>query len=459
LNKIKEKLKNCNVYKHLYTLSVVVVGLIIIVGVVIYKKDREYKQVIKNQYDMSFYELVGCVENVETLLAKSLISTSSEHGTETLTEIWKDANLAQVYLAQIPLNNDELSYTSKFLNQVGDYAYSLSRSTIKGESLSQEDLDNLELLYDHSYQLLEILNQISYDLSNEDVSWGDLTKENTFSFAQQVSNISKDSFASIDKNLEEYEGLIYDGAFSEHITSVEKKGLTGDEIQNEEQAKQKVIEFIGQDRVKELNYTGFSEGDIPTYNFEGKINGTESAFYIDITKTGGHVLFMTIVREVKEEKISEQEAVNIGLNFLKEKGYPTMKETYYLKENGALTVNFAYLQDNVTVYPDLIKVKIALDNGEILGIEERGYLNSHYTRDFKEAKITIEQAKQTLNQELEIMSEGLALIPTEWKTEELCYEFKGKVKDREFLVYINVETGAEQDIKMIINTPNGTLTM
>ena len=70
-----------------------------------------------------------------------------------------------------------------------------------------------------------------------------------------------------------------------------------------------------------------------------------------------------------------------------------------------------------------------------------------------------EEAKKTLNKDLEISSEGLAIIPTEYNTEILCYEFKGKVDDREFLVYINAENGREEDILIITNTPNGTLTM
>ena len=53
----------------------------------------------------------------------------------------------------------------------------------------------------------------------------------------------------------------------------------------------------------------------------------------------------------------------------------------------------------------------------------------------------------------------MAIIPTEWKTEILCYEFKGKVDEREFLVYINVETGKEEDILVILDTPGGTLTV
>ncbi len=111
------------------------------------------------------------------------------------------------------------------------------------------------------------------------------------------------------------------------------------------------------------------------------------------------------------------------------------------------------------MYPDLIKVKVALDNGEVLGIETTGYLNNHTIRDVSKVNITREEAKKSLNKDLDIQSEGLAVIPTEWQTEILCYEFKGKVEDREFLVYINADNGREEDILIITNTPNGTLTM
>ena len=111
------------------------------------------------------------------------------------------------------------------------------------------------------------------------------------------------------------------------------------------------------------------------------------------------------------------------------------------------------------MYPDLIKVKVALDNGEILGFESTGYLNNHTERKISKNIISKDEAKKTLNKNLNIKSEQLAIIPTEYKTEILCYEFKGTVEDREFLVYINAETGVEEDILVIYNTPNGTLTM
>ena len=164
-------------------------------------------------------------------------------------------------------------------------------------------------------------------------------------------------------------------------------------------------------------------------------------------------------REVNTETISQEEANKKGKEFLNNKGFKNMKETYYLKQEGIVTINYAYMQDNVVIYPDLIKVKVALDNGDVLGMETSGYLNNHTTRDISKIKISQQEAKKKLNKDLEIESEGLAIIPTEWKTEILCYEFKGKVDGREFLVYINSENGKEEDILIIKNTPNGTLTM
>ncbi len=43
--------------------------------------------------------------------------------------------------------------------------------------------------------------------------------------------------------------MIYDGAFSEHLTNPERKGLTGEEI-DENKAKDIATQFIGKDKIK-----------------------------------------------------------------------------------------------------------------------------------------------------------------------------------------------------------------
>lgn len=461
---LKEKVidwKNRLKDRHMLTIIVTLIAVIAILAMVIYKKQTQYRQASENSYNQAFYELVDYVQNVENYLGKSLISTSPEHGAETLTNVWKEANLAQTYLSQLPISSNELENTSKFLNQVSDYSYSLSRKNINNESLSQEDLDNLKELHEYSVNLENVLNQLSNDINSGRIRWGELTKKGSSVFARQVSNISKDSFGNIEQEFHEYAGLIYDGAFSEHVTKTEKVGLTGEDI-DEETAKNIAMDFVGRDLIKEVNSNGLAENaDIPTYDFNIKLNKEDdnNLLNISITKKGGHVLFSNFNRDVEVENIDDETAIKIGLNFLESKGFKNMKQTYYLKEEGIMTVNYAYVQNDVVMYPDLIKVKVALDNGDILGIETQGYLNSHMERELPEIKVSKEEAKEKLNKNLEIKSEGLAMIPTEYKTEILCWEFKGNVDGTDFLVYINVENGKEEDILTIVNTPNGTLTM
>ena len=218
-------------------------------------------------------------------------------------------------------------------------------------------------------------------------------------------------------------------------------------------------EFLGKDNIEEIKNLGLSQNaNIQVYDFSVKTKKNENV-NIAISQKGAHVVYMNSNRDVNAEVLSYDKANEIGKKYLETKGFPNMKETYYLKQDGILTVNYAYSQGNVVMYPDLIKVKIALDDGEVLGIETTGYLNNHTQRDTSKIKITKEQAKKTINKNLNIASEGLAVIPTEWQTEILCYEFKGKVDNREFLVYINAENGNEEDILVIKNTPDGILTM
>ena len=455
----KVKMKKVEVNKA-YIIAAIVVFIVVVGGLisVIVNNKNETKTASQNTYNMAFYEVVDYVQNVETYLAKSLISSTPEHGAETLTNVWREANLAQAYLSQLPIESQELANTEKFLNQVSDYSYSLSRKNIYNESLSDEDLKNLKDLHNYSVELENTLNQLSDDINSGRIKWDELTNKGTTAFAQQVSTSSMDGFSNLEENFHQYSGLIYDGAFSEHLTNGEKKGLTGDDI-DEDIAKQKAIDFIGKDNVQNIESLGFSENaTIPEYNFSVKTN-SENSISISISKKGGHIVYMNSNRDVNSEIISQEEANVKGKEFLNNHGFMNMKETYYLKQDGIVTINYAYVQNDVVVYSDLIKVKVALDNGEVLGIETTGYLNNHTQRDTSNVKISKESAKKTLNKNLQIASEGLAIIPTEFQTEILCYEFKGKVDDKEFLVYINAENGREEYILIITNTPNGTLTM
>lgn len=450
LKKIKEK--------YIYTICTALFVIAICASAIAYKTNRDYKYSSNNKYNLAFFELVDYMSDVENYLAKAMVTNEAEKSAETLSYIWRSSNLAEVYLSQLPILKDGLSNTQKFLNQVSEYSYSLSRKCISSENLTTENLENLKELYNYSTQVNSTLGQLSLEINNGTLNWQELSKDGSSLFLKEINNMSIDSFNSIEENFKEYDGLIYDGAYSEHITNKEKKGLTGNEI-DEEKAKQIAENFVEKENIKKLNSLGLSEnGTIKCYTIEITTNDNNN-ITMAISQKGGHIVFMNYNREITEEKLTQEEAATKAIEFLNSKGYTNMKKTYTIKEYGVITINYAYEENEVTIYPDLIKVKIALDNGEILGLETTGYLNNHEKRDInKTGIITKQEAIKLSNENLKIEETKLAIIPTEFETEIFCWELKGTVENRDFLLYVNAKTGKVEDILLIIQTENGTLT-
>lgn len=445
-----------NIKENLKIIIILVLALIVFAtGYYAYSLREKYLNSLENNYNRSFSEAVNLINNIENFLAKAQITKNSEFSAETLTDVWNDANLAIIYLSEIPFDSEGSSKTIKFLNQVSDYSYLLSKKNFNKQDLTDEDFENLSKLYAYTKDLELVLNQLSTELYSKKISWKQLQNNYSTMYAQEVDNISE--FSNIDSTFDEYEGLIYDGAYSEHLDRNEKRGLKGEDI-DENIAMEKVKEYV--EDVEEIISRGFIENaDIPVYTFDVKVKNSNSKYYVEISKTGGLLVQLNNSRDVNEEKISQEEANEIGKEYLKNIGFSNMKETYFTKLENVLTVNYAYVQDDVVVYPDLIKVKIGLDTGEILGVETKGFLNCHYEREFNDSKVSVAEAKLGLNSHLEFISEGKAIIPTENGIEVLCYEFKGKIEDKEFLVYVNTETGEEENILIILETEGGTLTV
>ena len=81
-------------------------------------------------------------------------------------------------------------------------------------------------MYERCKNLNQTFSGLMQDMTNGSISWNELAQENNEAlFAQEVANLSQDSFGQIEENMQDYEGLIYDGPFSEHMTNPEILGL------------------------------------------------------------------------------------------------------------------------------------------------------------------------------------------------------------------------------------------
>jgi spore germination protein len=447
--------------RKMYSIVIVVIGAISIWGLYQYKHAANLRQQLDNQYNRAFYDMVGYVNNVDVLLMKSLISATPTRTAATLQEAWRQANLAQANLGQIPVAQQVLANTSKFLTQVGDLSYSLNNQSMQGKNLTDDQYKTIERLYGYSASLSKSLNDLQMQITTGRIKWGELANRGTSVFKKTSTSLPSQQFENIDKQFTKYPTLIYDGPFSDHLAKVEAKGLTGDKI-TREQAKKRVQEVLGADRISAVTDNGANNAaTFKTYSFiiAFKNAPDKQTATVDITQKGGHLYQMVYTRPVQKSKLNIDQAKAAGKKFLDSHGYPSMKDTYYLKEDNTAIINYAYQQGDVTVYSDLIKVKVALDNGEIIGFESKGYLSAHTVRKITQPKISVDEARKKISTKVKLISSGMAIIPTDYRTELLTYEFKGKLNNKDFLVYINVETGVEENILLLLDTPRGVLTM
>ena len=446
--------------RKMYSIVLVTIAVVAGWGIYQYKTAANLRQELDNQYNRAFFEMTGYINSVETILMKSMITNTPTKTAAILQEAWRQANMAQTNLGQLPVSQPVLANTSKFLTQVGDLAYSLNNQTMSGKQLTQEQYKTIDQLHGYSVTLRDSLNDLQGQLTGGRLRWGELVKKGTPLFQKTSQEMPAKSFENIDKTFQEYPRLIYDGPFSDHLVTAEPRGVTGEQM-DQEKAKQSVVNFFGTDKIKDISNIGKNDsGPINTFSYKVTFKNVpdEQSATIDVTQKGGHVFWMLYNRSVPSATVTVDQAKEIGRKFLDGIGYKGMKETYYLKEDNTATINYAFNQDNVVIYSDLIKVKVALDNGEIVGFEAKGYLSAHTTRNIPKPKISEKQARAAVSNKVKILSSGLSMIPTDYKTELFTYEIKGKLNESDFLVYINAENGKEENILMIVDTPNGILT-
>ena len=200
---MRKRINNCKEKNRIF-IGIILILLIIMGCIIKYALDRvnENDYYKETNYNMAFGQLVYYVESLENWLAKATISSSGKNSIETLTEISRQSDLAVTYLAQVPLSTRELTKTAKFLNQLSEYSHSLSRKAIEDNELSQEDLENIEMLHNYSIDLKNGLSQMYTDIENGVISWEEITKTNVDTdYIQEVDNISLSTVVDIDNTL------------------------------------------------------------------------------------------------------------------------------------------------------------------------------------------------------------------------------------------------------------------
>ncbi len=417
------------------------------------------KNIDNDNINRAAYDAAEYIKNVETLLVKMQITSTSEQSAKILAEIWKQSNLAKGNIVELPSNQQTVENASNFLSQLSDYSYMLMKKTIEGNEVTDKEYEELSKMQEYAKNIRVEFSSIVDNLNSGKIKWGEVEKAlASKKNSKENKVVEKIATDNVGKVFQDYQGLIYDGAFSNHILNIKPTMLLDQDISIKDGI-DKINKLYGKNNIESVKFTSETKGNIETYGYAVKLTNHEETIDVEITKDSGYILWILTNKDVTDAKLSIEEAKKKGKEFLEKLGYKDMKDTYYSVYENMATINYAYKQEDCVMYPDLIKVKVALDDGFICSMESHGYIFNHKENRSLNTKISKEEASLKINPKLKIESSNLAYIPTEAMKEKLVYEFKGVLKEKYFLVYIDANTGVEEKILLIIDSDKGMLTM
>lgn len=423
-----------------------------------HSRANHYRQLLENNYTHAYFELATAVTELDTALQKAQYAATPVFLEVLCTDIYGKAVAAQMALGELPESHVILPQTTAFLARVGDYAGALSKSAAINKQYSEDTYATLAGLARASSSLSASMLDLESDLSGGSVSIQELLY-----LEQALADDTGDgsaaaggtTFQSIEANFPETPTLIYDGPFSEHLGGKKPLALADLPQVARDEARAVAADFLGL-RPQVLTPSGEGNGVLPVWGFSAPVDGGE--LYVEVTKQGGKVLSLFTSRTPGDAELTTLEGLNIARNFLAQRGYSSMEESYYMEQGNILTVNFAFEQNHVLCYPDLIKVSVALDTGAVTGFECHGWIMNHTKRSLASPTLSTEAARTKVSPHLQVLAHQMTLIPTDGQYEVLCHEFKCRTEqDTHVLVYINAATGNEEQILLLLEDAHGTL--
>jgi len=414
-----------------------------------YQEHQEKNAILiqaENSYQRAFHDLSYQMNLLHDKIGTTLAMNSQKQLSPQLAEIWRLTSEAHNDVGQLPLALMPFNKTEEFLANIGKFSYRTAVRDLNKKPLDDEELQLLEKLYEQSGSIKKQLQEVQYMVLNDNLRWMDV--QVALATNDKSDNKIIDGFKTVEKNVEGYSegdmGPTFTGASNENH---EYRNITGEEISEEKASKlAKNIFEVPKDAKVTVTKSG-KGADIPTYSVSYRGDGKNG--YIDLSAQGGHPINVLVERELKEPTISLHQSLEKAKSFLKTHKYDSMEPYQSNQYENIGVFGFLYVQDNVRVYPDSLQVKVALDNGDILGLSARNFLMNHQERDIPEPSISEEEARDKVNPNVKIQESYLSIIENDLNEEVLTYEFLGTMGGSTYRIFINADDGGEEKVEKL----------
>lgn len=431
------------------TLSIAVVVLSIFLGINV-KEKNELANDMENRYQSAYYGLVTTVVDIENDLAKVRAMSGSSMLEETLENVNINCQLGNVYLSVLTTSENNMENLNRYLNQLSGYSHHIVRNLASGKSLTEEQKQSFDKMWQVSKEYGKALASVQDEISNG------------YSFVKSLGKVDdkfSGFFTDMDGNAIEYPTLIYDGPFSDGVDKREPKGTVGAEL-SEAQCRELLPKYLVGYEITEVKNVVENNNRIPSFVYSVILKGDRDCT-VQIAKKGGMLLMLDLYHEVVEPQLTIEQCKVVAEQYCESIGLQNMKAVWINNNNSNVYVNLCYEQDGVVIYPDMIKLKISLDTGEVIGYEGLNYAFNHTERKTEnlDGEVTVEEAVLGVSSSLQNVEGRKCMIPIDTVNEKLCIEVVGEINGEKYFVYVDAMTGDEIKVLRMIDSNQGDLLM
>lgn len=416
-----------------------------------YQVNQEKNSILlkaENQYQRAFHDLSYHVDQLQRELGNTLAINSTSHASQRrgLVNVWRLTSEARNEINQLPLTLMPFNKTEEFLSNIANFSYRVSVRDLTKEPLSPDEMKSMTALYDRSKEISSELRGVQSQVIANNLRWMDVevalaTEE------KALDNTIIDGFQTVDKKVSEYEDLNWGPSMAGIFEKRSFQALAGADVSAED-VKQKAAKFLGISDPSTVQVVENGNGiEYSSFSVTAKKPNTQDEVTIDYTKKGGEMIWFMSPKTVNERNLDTEKAREAAQQFLEAHGYASMAPVSYDEYQNVANITFAGQRDNMIVYPEKVTVMVALDNGEVTGLQAADYLFEHKAREIKPPSLTMEQAKKSLNPSLQVSNETLAVIKNEIDKEVLCYQFSGTINGSNYRIFLNADTGSEEKVE------------
>ncbi|MBQ8615272.1 MAG: germination protein YpeB [Clostridia bacterium] len=437
VNQDKNTKKKSNAQKAIPPLVVAVVSLLIILTCVliayyqVYSSSKQNANVLEGVYTSSYYSMVDNVNNLSVDLAKYSTLSTAKAKTNTIQDMMIDCNYILAGLSVLPIDEENVVSATKFFNQVNGLCESYLNILNENKTLTTDQ----ELMFD---KIALVVGKIkaNFNTQNEGMYDTGFNFVDASIFDNTGMNELSTGMGDLTDSSIEYPSMIFDGPFSTALETKEVKGLPEKEVSQEE-AYDYLKNTVYKNRDVEIKFEQETNGDIATYDFSVDIEGKD--FNAQVSKRGALLITISGYAEGGDPIMSKEQGLELAKTFANNIGFENTESVWVEVNENVAYINLAPVENNVIMYPDLVKVKVDLTAQDIIGFEAVNYALNHVDRS-PEFNASESDAESLLGFDYNILETNKTVIRLDSGKEISAYEFITERIDGTYFYYIDANT-------------------